>query len=32
MQDSYFWDLVLVAGSWSVVGKAPLQGNLVDVN
>ena len=32
MQDSYVWDLVLVAESWSVVCNEPLQRNLVDVN
>ena len=32
MQDWHVWDVAPVAESWSVVGKAPLQGKWVDVN
>ena len=32
MQDWHVWDVVPVAESWSVTGKAPLQGKCVDVN
>ena len=32
MQDWHVWDVVPVAESWSVTGKAPLQGKWVDVN
>ena len=32
MQDWFVWDVVPVAESWSLTGKAPLQGKWVDVN
>ena len=32
MQDWHVWDVVPIAESWSVTGKAPLQGKWVDVN
>ena len=32
MQDWHVWDVVLVAESWSVVGRAPLRGKCGDVN
>ena len=32
IQDWHVWDVVLVAESWSVTGKASFQGKWVDVN
>ena len=32
MQDWHVWDVVPITESWSVTGKAPLQGKWVDVN